>query len=353
MQGRGTAQWRLIVCTLASGVLPLSVGCGSSDGAITTTIDASTDTSSDAPVKTEGGSDATGPVPDAGPGKLTVLTKTGAFKSIFDAVPDSDGKNIYFTGMDEKGLVGVYLVAATGGTATAVATGSPFVAPFGIAISTDDTTLYVADPGADGGNDLGEILSLPVKGGTPKPVSGTADLLPRGIAIDSSSGKDTLVFSGIDKKTGVQGVFEIAVGGGTPDTLAEGAPFVDPSGVAVDSQGNVYVTDTLAAKSHQGEILKIDKGAAASFATDLWVGYPAGIAFTLDNKGLIVSGLATSEGPDTISSFLVPSAKQGTFVSDGLKDLSNAAGLHRAAKVNIFAFVDSAGDGTDAVYVIN
>jgi hypothetical protein len=36
----------------------------------------------------------------------------------------------------------------------------------------------------------------------------------------------------------------------------------------------------------------------------------------------------------------------------GLDKLSSAAGLHRAATLDLLAFVDSGGDGTDAIYVI-
>src|SRR5580692_3775169 len=134
MQGRATAQWRLMVVLLGSGALGTGVGCSSSVGAITTTIDASTDAPVDAPA-TDGKVGPDAALPDAGPGKLTALTKAGAFTSIFDAVPDSDGKNVYFTGINEKGSVGVFVVSATGGTATVVQTGAPFIAPFGIAIS--------------------------------------------------------------------------------------------------------------------------------------------------------------------------------------------------------------------------
>jgi sugar lactone lactonase YvrE len=344
----------------AAATSPVLSGCSSDDNTTTTPPkedgghDAGRDGARDATSDHKTAADAPSVNSDAGPGSLTKVTKAGAFTAIFDAVPDPAGTTVYFTGIDAKGNVGVYSVPATGGAATAVQTGAPFTAPFGITISSDGKTLYVADPGLDGGSDLGEIVSLPVGGGTPKAVSGSADAFPRAITIDVSSGKDELVYTGVSTKTGALGVFQLPISGGTPTSLAEGAPFVDPSGVAVDGKGDVYVLDTQASKSYRGAIFKVSKSAATVFATDLWVGYPAGIAFTVDGKGLVVSGLEAAEGPDAVWSFTVAGGVQTSLVSaDHLSSLTNAAGLHRAADVNVFAFVDSAGDGTDAVYVIN
>jgi sugar lactone lactonase YvrE len=294
----------------------------------------------------------TGPA-DAGPETVTALTSAGAFTSIFDAVPDATGTTVYFTAINSAGAIGVFSVPAAGGAPTTVLAGAPFIAPFGITISSDGNTLYVADPGIESANDLGEILSLPTSGGATTAIAGTGDLLPRGVTITNDGSEDTLVFTGIDGTTGAQGVFKIAPAGGTATTVAEGSPFVDPSGIAADALGNFYVMDTEAAASHRGALIKIaSTGVASALVTNLWVGYPAGIAVTLDGEGLIVSGLAGAEGPDTISSFPVLGDASTPFVPTGLSGLSNAAGLHRAAKANFFAFVDSAGDGTDAVYAI-
>jgi hypothetical protein len=136
-------------------------------------------------------------------------------------------------------------------------------------------------------------------------------------------------------------------------TLAEVAPFADPSGVTADSNGNVYVMDTQAATSHRASIIKVNAaGAASVFSSDLFVGYPAGISMTADATQLVVSGLDTGEGPDHVASFPTIGGAPTPYVSSGFSMLSNAAGIHRAANVNVFAFVDSAGYGTDAVYAI-
>ena len=90
------------------------------------------------------------------------------------ATPDPDGQQIYFTATGQAGS-GVFGVPFAGGATRAVAVGDPFVAPRGLAISTDGQQLYVADPeaaGADGRT--GRIFVVPAAGGAP-----AAQLQPR------------------------------------------------------------------------------------------------------------------------------------------------------------------------------
>jgi hypothetical protein len=337
-------------CVFILGASAFGVGCSGDDTSGESPDGSTTD---GGPIGDGSGLDGSADTGPSGPLALTKLTAAGAFTSIFDAAPSPDGSTIYFTAIDMTGKVGVFAVPIAGGTASSVATGAPFIAPFGIAVSTDGMKLYVADPGVDAGSDLGEMFAVATSGGTPAPVAGTANLFPRGLTITSANGSDTVVFTGIDGTTGAPGAFSIAAAGGAATKIADGSPFVDPSGIAVDTAGNTYVVDTEAAASHRATILKIDTtGATTSLATDLFVGYPAGIAVAQDGAHLIVSGLAAGGGADTVSSYAIAGGAPTPVVSSGLTALFNAAGLHRAATANVYAFVDSAGDGTDAVYAI-
>jgi hypothetical protein len=369
------APWIVLASAGALCIPTLSGGCGGSSGG-----ESPSEAGSESGLEggEEGGLDGSMPMTDSMPANdgmttgdvvttgdasdgsaplaLSALTKPMAFAAIFDAVPNSTGTTVYFTALDTAGNVGVYSVpvGAAPAAATALATGAPFIAPFGIAIGSNDGTVYVADPGAvdSVGDDRGSVFSLATTGSpTPIAVGGTPDYQPRGITVGTTGTSDTLFFTGNDQATGAPGVFSVSSSGGTVANVIEGAPFVDPSGVAVTSSGDVYVLDTVAAGSHRGAIIKGSGGTASAVASNLWVGYPAGIALNQGGTGLVVSGLSTASGPDTISSVTLTGTST-PLITTGLANLSNAAGLHRASNANVYAFVDSAGDGTDAVYVI-
>jgi hypothetical protein len=294
------------------------------------------------------GNDASGPL------AIHQDTMSGAFTTIFDAVPSPDGTKIYFTGVDIHGNTGAFWTPVGNGiqTATQASTGNVLVAPIGVAISSDGGTLYIADPGAldPMGGDDGVIYSLALPNAMPKMVAGSGGIYARGLTVDKSGGSDTLVFTGVNG-SGQGGLFTLAAGGGTAMTVAAGAPFVDPSGVTVDSSGNYFVFDVTAGGSHRADVVKVAGGTPSVVLGDLFVGYPAGITTPETAGSIVLSGLAATSGPDTIT--VVDSAgKSSPLVSSGLATLHNAGGLHRAANTNVYAFVDSAGDGTDAVYVI-
>src|SRR5262245_15844848 len=98
-----------------------------------------------------GGEDQKPPGGPVGDGQITeskVAVADADFQLLFDATPSADGNVLYFTGMGPEGP-GVFSVAATGGPIGKVAVGDPFRAPFGIGLSTNGRTLYVADVGAE------------------------------------------------------------------------------------------------------------------------------------------------------------------------------------------------------------
>src|SRR6202011_1334326 len=97
---------------------------------------------------------------------ITLATQSGDFSAPLDSTPDLDATTIYFTASSSHGP-GVFRVPAAGGAVTAVFTGSPFLAPRGIAISPDGQQLYVTDPMA------GKMFMLPTSGGSPSLVQGS------------------------------------------------------------------------------------------------------------------------------------------------------------------------------------
>src|SRR5579859_5937925 len=160
-------------------------------------------------------------------------------------VPLADGSVAFIATLEDRPetettasgeRVGVLLQAAGGGAPTVLYAGDALVNPFDIDASLDQKSLFVADPSAGMDND-GAILSLAVTGG--EPTEQASGYRPRSITVAPDG---SLYFSGVDPMSGEPGVFRLA--GGMVTALATGAPFVDPSGIALMKDGRVLVADT-------------------------------------------------------------------------------------------------------------
>jgi len=132
--------------------------------------------------------------------------------------------------------------------------------------------------------------------------------------------------------------------------------FVDPSGVAV-GKTQTFVTDAVASDEKMARVVVIDKGGDASIYLDtLSLGYPAGVALTLDEKTLILSGIDLATGFDRVLLVDVAS-KAVTAYGDAdvnVKDNTDAGGLHRGRKTDVFSWADlTAGASGGAVYRIS
>jgi hypothetical protein len=240
-----------------------------------------------------------------------------------------------------------------GGAPTVLYQGDKLVNPLDIDASLDGKTLYIADPSA-GQEGTGAILTLAVTGGEPTElVSGFA---PRGVTI---SDVGVVYFSGLDNNSGEPGVF--LGGAATASPVFTGPPLVDPSGIAVLKNSDVLVADTrlfdgkaagMERPNSEAGVVRISQGKASILATGFATGYPAGIALTIDEKTLIVSG----EGPDRSDNvYLVDMANPAadpTIVTASFSAFQDSsAGLKRAHGANTFIWASlSANGGT--VYTI-
>jgi hypothetical protein len=243
--------------------------------------------------------------------------------------------------------VGVFLQPSQGGAPTLLYAGDKLVNPFDIDASLDGKTLYIADL-AGGAEGRGAIFSLAATGGEPtEVVSGGA---PRGVTVADD---DRVYFSGIDEMSGESGVFLIA--GGSVERVFAGAPLVDPSGIAVMKDGAVLVSDTRlfdgaadgTGKSIASEagIVLIKDGQASVFATGFVTGYPAGIALTMDEKSLIISG----QGPDRSDTVYIvdvanPQAPPTVVTAEFSAFQDSSGGLKRAHGENTFIWASLAAN---------
>ncbi len=276
-----------------------------------------------------------------------------------DATPSPDGKEIYFIAnskvADEDDIgfsrqAAIYKVSAAGGPITKLHQGEPLVAPFGITISNDGQTLFIADSGAVTSEERsdGRVYTLGASGGAPSPLGGTDGLAPGGLEVMG----DSLYITG--RKDGRAGVFKTALTGGAVTPVAVGEAFTDPSGVAVSRGGDVYVVDSGSATHGQplASVVKVKAdGSTEVVVSGLSVGHPAGIALTHDEKTIYVSGFDSTKGTDVV--FAVNSATReiGEF-TDSIADFTESAGLHRARNLDVFAWADSHANGTGTVYVL-
>ena len=259
---------------------------------------------------------------------------------------DADGHPELDDEAEPAGPRSAVFLQPAGGAARVLYTGPELVSPLDIEASADGATLYVADY-AGGSEGSGAILSLPAQGGA-------VALLARGYSPRSVTlgADDRLYFSGVDPVSGAPGVF--ALQGDEVTTVFSGPPLVDPSGIALFADGRVLVADTrlfdgaVDARALAGEagVVLIDRGAARIFASGFATGFPAGIALTVDESTLIVSGQGADRS-DTVYLVNVAHPEQApapvTAAFSAYQDSS--AGLKRAHGENTFIWASLSANG--------
>lgn len=321
------------------------------DAALDTGIggDAGSDAGSDA--GGDAGSDA-GPTGNASVTSIDPIATGGAaFSTPLDSTPDPDAKTIYFTAQSD-GTPGVFRVAVAGGAVTPLAVGAPLSAPLGIAVAPSGTLLFVADPAAEEGDVVGRIFTLSTEGGAPATLAGTEGTLARGVDVVPAPGGDLLFFTGTAPGTSEPAVMRMPAAGGAVTVLAKGGALSDPSGVAATSSGEtVYVTDTSASNGRGAVFAVTEAGVESTIVKDIGVGYPAGIALSLDESVLLVSGIDSTTGSDVVYRVeLATGAVQ--HLTEGISANVDAGGVHRARNKDTYSWADlSAGSG-GAVYLV-
>jgi sugar lactone lactonase YvrE len=369
-------RWGAAAATFIVAAGNAGVGCGSSSNGSGPSSDAGEDGTSEDSSSTDTGttedSGATdtgtvdtgsGPVDsggqdggDGGSPPITSVTAVanGGFSRPFDSAPDPTGTKIYFTAFDVNGNPGAFTVPAAGGSVAAVYTGGSFVSPFGIAVSGDGQTLFVADVGATSDptnpvDDAGEIFALPSAGGT-APSSLVDNVRPCSLEVSGT----TVYFTGTDKATGMPGVFTVSTSGGNVTTIAEGSPFVDPSGVTVDAHGNVFVVDTVGGAGGSAIVYKIPSGGTpTALVPQLQVGYPAGLTLSMDGASLYSSSYHSgSPANDQLLQIDTATAATTSNMTGAIATGYEPAGVHRAANASVYSWTDTGAGTTGTIYVL-
>lgn len=314
-------------------------GAGAGDSTTTTTT------------ANDGGGGGTGGTGGSGGGGssmgLSINESCADIATPLDATPDPEAANIYFTAVDPVDGAGVYTCPFAGGPSKKLA-GDPLTSPFGIAVATDGSEIYVADAASSSGpndeDDAGQIFVVANDGGTPAPLSGTAGFKPISLEVFFDGESDQIYFSGRNA-TGA-GIFTVSAKGGTVSPVVVGDPFHDPSGVVVAKNGDVYAidTNTLGGGLSTVQLIKAGQTTAVEFAKDLHVGFPAGIALSLDETKLFLSGFDDPNLKSALIQIDIATGTKSLITSDGDTNIAlfeEAAGLHRAKNKDAFAWADS------------
>jgi sugar lactone lactonase YvrE len=344
-----------------------AAGCGSDS----TTSSTTTGSGGESPTTTSTTSTSNGGAGGGG-GSVTTTTGTGGPMNVaialsvdihrpFDSVPSATGTQAYFTANGVNGL-GVYKASIDGAAPSATPLyptapddpTNPFSAPFGIELSTDGEQIFIADAAA-GSTDLGAIYAMAIGGSAPKVVMGTDGTTPHSLAVVDVGGKDTIYFTGTEAVAGGQrGVFSVPAGGGAVTKVFAGGVLKDPSGIAVAKDGTIYLTDTTSSANGAGQILYLKAGGEPTVLIDnVRLGYPSGLALSLDEKSLYVSGFDAASLTDRVIVVDIGEKSSVSSFATELGTFTEAAGLHRARTSSVFTFVDStAGASGGKVFVL-
>lgn len=279
----------------------------------------------------------------------------GLYEIAWDAAPDPDASTIYFVADSKQGN-GLFSVPAEGGEEVAVAIGSPFAEPVGLAVSSDGQTVYVADPAAEINGAKGAVFAVSIADGIVIALPATDGSMPRGIEVKNVDGSDVIFFSGVDPKAGQVAVMSIAANGGELNVLAKGEPFVMPMGVAISDAGAVYVADRNGSGEGWGSVFRIIDGKVEQIADYFRTGPVVGATLTLDQSLLLVSAL--DAGYDSAQVLAINLATGDKLaINKGIARNFGSGGVHRAHNRNIFAWADAPnpgrGRGCCAVYNIS
>ncbi|MBM4367017.1 MAG: hypothetical protein FJ102_12460 [Deltaproteobacteria bacterium] len=237
--------------------------------------DTDTDTDSDSDTDTDTDTGETGDTGEPAP-VFAVFTDDADLVEAIDVVATEDGA--YVAGFNLAGEAGIWWFDAAGGAATEVYAGDPLVMPTGLALSGDQSTLYVSDLGvvSSSGTMNGAVYSLASGGGALTELGADDSIdLPGDVA--EQHGGSGLYVSGFDS-TGNAAIFSLS--GGTATALSSGGSLVDPTAIAVSPDGNwLFVIDSLAADGRAAVIrFELPGFASMVVASGFQVAFPGGVA---------------------------------------------------------------------------
>ena len=196
------------------------------------------------------------------------------------------------------------------------------------------------------------MFVLSTSGGTPEALNGANGLGIRGLHVTKAKAADTtetLFFTALGSDG--PGVYSLPVAGGTPAIVAAGDPFVDPSAVVAQTDGKIYVTDSVSPAGN-GRIIVVEGTKGTVLADGVPLGFPAGIALSSNGGQVFVSG-RDGKGAGSVLVFdTATKAAVGPLTLTSTAGLVEPGGLHRAGNAATTAWVDGVAGGNGAVFAL-
>lgn len=351
--------------TSVAAMLAIATGCNSNnnnnnqndggtvtDGGTTTDGGTVTDGGTTDGGTTDGGVGVTG---DGGTPTTATASTSDPTQTVFflpmDAAPSPDGATTYFVSGSTNGGAVFKTSATAGSTATMLSDQPPIGAPLGIAVSSDGTKLYLADPAALTATDNGAILVEPVAGGTATLLNETVDFAPRAVSVAKVGGADVIVFIGTSKTANAGGTFDDGVFKDASGTVSAVVTGGNPAAVAAANDGSIYILD------QSGAITKVAAGATtatalpASTTAIKSINGAAGLDLSFDQSALLVSGLDAA-GKEAVFRVTIATGAITQLTLAPVLVGAEPAGLHRAFNSDTFAFVDSGANTSGTIYLL-
>jgi sugar lactone lactonase YvrE len=208
----------------------------------------------------------------------------------------------------------VFKLPAGGGAPIEVGTGLKL--PSGVAVDAAGD-LFIADPAGQ------QLVELPADGGAQQTIVSAAWTdAPIAVAIDPSG--QVLFVDAANQK-----VWRILrAEGRLPERFeAVGTGLIEPTGVAVDSAGNVFISD-----GGLDQVLEVPANGRPEFSIASGLDYPAGVA--VDSRGNVF--IADSGNINTNGVIEVPPIGSGGAQTTVLRNLQNPAGVAVDSNGNLF-----------------
>ena len=223
-----------------------------------------------------------GSIPSTNP---TINTLGSGFKNPSGVAVDSNG-NVYVA---DWGNVAVFEIMKAGGYATVNTLGGGFSHPQGVAVDKSGN-IFVADGGKQF---MSEIPSGCTSSTCVTQVGGYSfTFQPIAVAVDVSG--DVFAVGGSAQTKSVYKI--LAVGGSIPSTnpavITLGSGLSEPTGIAADSSGNVYVADYMNNRVQMLETQAVNFGAIPIGQTAASIS----LTFTFDTAGTIGGPAALTQG---------------------------------------------------------
>jgi DNA-binding beta-propeller fold protein YncE len=276
-----------------------------------------------------------------------VVSTPTTFSSPLDVVPASAGSAIYFSAYDMANQAAIFQVMpgpTPPFTPTAIFSGAPLELPMGLAISADDSTIFIADAAA---NDTGGLFRMPATGGPPAPIMAMGVYAPTSVAVYGQY----LVFGARASASGQPGLFIVPQMGGQAARITGSVN--DVTAIDISSGGVIYALDALGGSETDASILVINGSNFTTRLTGLSVGAPSGIALAKDEQTLYVTANdrrgtgyvlqvpVAGGNPTRLTIMTVTPMGPAPLV------LQDPTGLKRIRLANIYTLIDaSAGNGT-------